>query len=184
MSSSEARILAKVARILSPSELIITAGESDGVRRGDVVEVLDPNASDVRDPDTNEPLGSIRRVVAHGRVREVEDRISLVRRVGRSGIGSLGALIAGGANPEERRGEPWAEGVRVGDPVETWRPREEQATRDELLAEGALVEAAELGRCRVVGVHHDRTPIQYTVETVEGARRRATVDASSVKPID
>jgi hypothetical protein len=184
MSSPEARILAKVARILSPSELIITAGESDGVETGDAVEVLDPNATDVRDPDTNEPLGSLRRVVARGTVREVEDRISLVRRVGRSGIGSLGALIAGGANPEERRGEPWAEGVRVGDPVEAWRPREASTSTDELLAVGAIVEAGELGRCQVVDVHPDRKPTQYTVETVEGSRRRATVDASSVRAIE
>lgn len=183
MSNSKTRIVAKVARILSPAELIITAGATDGVRAGYVVEILDPNATDIRDPDTNELLGSLRRVVARGSVSNVEDRISLVRRTGRSGIGSLGALIAGSVDPEELREGPWPERVRVGDPVETWRPRDFTPPADDL-AVGTIVDVDRLGRCRLVDVHPDRNPRQYTVETVEIPHRRAVVGASSIRAVE
>ena len=54
-------IRGKVARVLNGQEIVINAGIVDGVTVGMDFNVMDTNGEDIKDPDTNEVLGSIER---------------------------------------------------------------------------------------------------------------------------
>jgi hypothetical protein len=57
--NEDARIRGKVAAILSKRELIINVGSDDGVEPGTKFVILNRKGIDVRDPDTNEVLGTV-----------------------------------------------------------------------------------------------------------------------------
>lgn len=69
----------KVARVLSSRQLIINRGTEQGVKVGMRFVVLDLRASDVRDPDTNEPLGSIFFEKIRVEVVQVEPKLALAQ---------------------------------------------------------------------------------------------------------
>ena len=69
-------ILGKVARVLNTREIAINIGTAHGVDVGmsfDVMEVCE----DIRDPDTDEVLGSIERPKVRVRVTYVKERLSV-----------------------------------------------------------------------------------------------------------
>jgi hypothetical protein len=70
-------IRAKVARILNSREIAITAGSANGVVTGMYFDVMDPKGEDIRDPDTDEILGSIERPKVRVQVTKVQDRLSV-----------------------------------------------------------------------------------------------------------
>lgn len=93
------QIKGKVAKVLNARELLINRGSDDGVGVGMRFAVLDPQAENVRDPDTGKPLGSISRPKVTVEVTQVEPHLSLAatyRKVtenrGGSGLGTATAL--------------------------------------------------------------------------------------------
>ena len=89
----------KVARVLNSRELAINIGSNDGVRVGMLFDVLDIKGEDIRDPDTNEILGSIKRSKVRVKVIDVQDKLSVAStykateiNVGGSGIGGMGRI--------------------------------------------------------------------------------------------
>jgi hypothetical protein len=71
-------IQTKVARIVSPTELIFAAGADDGVEEG--MEFIVYSLSDpVTDPDTGEALGRIEIVKARLTAAHVQDQITIAR---------------------------------------------------------------------------------------------------------
>ena len=95
------KIRAKVARVLNSREIVITAGNQQGVVPGMLFDVMDPKGEDIRDPDTGEVLGSIERPKVRVRVTQTQDRISVAStykkervNVGGTGVflGDYGAL--------------------------------------------------------------------------------------------
>ncbi len=114
-------ITGRVARLVTDDILVINRGRADRVLKGMKFSVLDPRTEDVTDPETNEPLGSIRREKTRVVVTDVEERICLARREG------IGAALEGMSRAFAPRptasavsgAEPaWPEGVKVRDPVE------------------------------------------------------------------
>lgn len=94
-------IVGKVARILNSRELIINRGSSHGVWKGMHFNVLDPKAEDIRDPDTNEVLGSVDRPKVRVEIIQTKDRLSLARtyrkwrvNVGGSGLSGFSSYFA------------------------------------------------------------------------------------------
>ena len=71
------QIRAKVARVLNSREIVITAGESNGVVVGMYFDVMDRKGEDITDPDTGEVLGSIERPKVRVQITQVQDRISI-----------------------------------------------------------------------------------------------------------
>ena len=67
----------KVAQVLNTRELVINVGSDDGVKRGMIFEVLDDTGSEIRDPDTNELLGSVLRPKVRVKVTTVEPRLAV-----------------------------------------------------------------------------------------------------------
>lgn len=69
------KIAGKVARILNSREMALNIGSADGVKVGMLFDVLDPAGEDIRDPVTQEVLGSIERAKVRVKVMSVQDRL-------------------------------------------------------------------------------------------------------------
>ena len=70
-------IRGKVARILNSREIAINVGSDDGVSTGMYFDVMDQNFEDIRDPDTQELLGSIQRPKIRVKITKVQEKLSL-----------------------------------------------------------------------------------------------------------
>jgi len=68
-------IRGKVARILNSRELILNVGATAGVVVGLYFDILDPKGEDIRDPDTDEVLGSIDRPKVRVQVTKVDEKL-------------------------------------------------------------------------------------------------------------
>lgn len=66
-----------VAQVLSATEIAINRGANHGVREGDDVSVW--RVVEIKDPDTNASLGSVRREVVSLEVNFVEDEFSIAK---------------------------------------------------------------------------------------------------------
>lgn len=111
---------AYVAKLLSDEDLILNVGRRQGIGVGAVFEVLDPNALDITDPVTNEPLGSIDRVLVEVRVTQAEDLICIAQKHPRraSPLTSAVNVFAGiSERPATLVGDKWPEGVKRGYPA-------------------------------------------------------------------
>ena len=92
--SSDKPIRGKIARVLNSREVALNRGSSHGVAIGMLFDILSPKGSDILDPDTGAPLGSIDVVKTRVKITIVQDRVSVgstyrTRRinVGGSGLG-------------------------------------------------------------------------------------------------
>ena len=74
----ENAIEGKVAKILNSRELAINRGSDDGVLQGMKFEVID-DSDEILDPDTNDSLGTFKRVKIRVRAVEVYQRFSIAR---------------------------------------------------------------------------------------------------------
>ena len=70
-------IRGKVARVLNGQEIVLNTGIVDGVTVGMDFNVMDPNGEDIRDPDTNEFLGSIERLKVRVRVIHTQEKLAV-----------------------------------------------------------------------------------------------------------
>ena len=70
-------IRGKVARILNSREIAINVGSDHGVSPGMYFDVMDQNHEAIRDPDTQELLGSIHRPKIRVRITMVQEKLSL-----------------------------------------------------------------------------------------------------------
>lgn len=69
----------QVAEVLNSRDLVINRGEENGVEQGMVFEILAPQGQDIRDPETNEVLGSVGRPKVVVKVVEVEPKLAVAR---------------------------------------------------------------------------------------------------------
>jgi hypothetical protein len=159
-------ITGKVARVLNTRELVINRGSAHGVKRGTVFEVLDPDGSDIPDPDSGEIIGSVFRPKVRVRVTDVQPELAVAStyRTRRMNVGGAGALGAPDLStlfrppkwvevPETFKAEDVAwekipaekSFVKVGDPVrEVFRARR-QGDDETLDEEGEAEELTQTG---------------------------------------
>lgn len=71
------RIRAKVAKILNSREIVISAGQDKGVKKGMYFDVIDEKGEEVTDPETGAVLGSLERRKIRLRVAEVHEKLSI-----------------------------------------------------------------------------------------------------------
>jgi hypothetical protein len=69
----------RVAQILNSRELVLNKGDEDGVTAGMVFEILAPQGEDIRDPVTDEVLGSVERPKVVVRIVQVEPKLAVAR---------------------------------------------------------------------------------------------------------
>lgn len=123
----------KVAKVLSEREVALNRGVADGVELGMKFDILNPDFQEIRDPDTNEALGSIERPKSRVRVTLVYDRVAVAEtfrirkvNVGGDGVGwgmfqppkwekRYETVVDSGAKP--KGGAEFSAQVSVGDPV-------------------------------------------------------------------
>jgi hypothetical protein len=66
---------AKIADVLSETSLVVNVGSADGVTKGDFVRIWEDK--EILDPDTHEPLGTVRVTLAVATVSEVQEKLSV-----------------------------------------------------------------------------------------------------------
>lgn len=70
-------ISGKVARILNDRDIALNIGRDQGVEIGMFFDVLDTAGEEIRDPETNELLGSVDRVKVRVKVTRVQEKLSV-----------------------------------------------------------------------------------------------------------
>ena len=85
-------IRGKVARVLNSREVALNVGASEGVREGMQFDILAPEQHYIKDPDTQEVIGSVNRPKVRVLVSVVEDRFCVAHtfRHKRVNIGGKG----------------------------------------------------------------------------------------------
>ena len=93
-------IRGKVARVLNSREIVINVGSENEVVVGMRFDVIDPRGEEIRDPDTNEVLGSIDRTKVRVRITKVKGKLSLASTQGQRvnvggsvGVGEFSRLL-------------------------------------------------------------------------------------------
>ena len=71
-------IVGKVILVLSPSELVINIGSREGVSPSSIFVVYALGA-EVRDPDSDEPLGQLEIVKGRAEAKHVQEKMSTIR---------------------------------------------------------------------------------------------------------
>jgi len=122
----------KVAKLLNVREVALNIGSKDGVTNGMKFLVLNPNAGDIQDPDTNVVLGTLQLPKLQLTVNFVADEFSVAEVAGtRRGFGlpSIFYEQSGLDLTLKRRDHPGVEDidpkesiVKVGDPVIEYKP--------------------------------------------------------------
>jgi hypothetical protein len=91
----------KVAAILNARELVINRGSKHGVQEGMTFAVLDNTGASIKDPDTNEEIGSVLRDKIRVKIVQVKDSLSVGRtyevtrgRGGLFGSASIADMLA------------------------------------------------------------------------------------------
>lgn len=86
-----------VARILNSRELVINRGTEHGVRKGAHFAVLDVTGEGIKDPETDEFLGSVQKTKVEVEVTQVGERIAVARtfRFSRINEGGAGLGVGG-----------------------------------------------------------------------------------------
>ena len=80
MTNGERDLLrGKVARVLNDRELVINLGAAQGVAVGMLFDIQGRDEVDIRDPDTEELLGSTGRVKVRVRVTTVQEKLSVAQ---------------------------------------------------------------------------------------------------------
>ena len=90
-------IRGRVAKILDSRHLVLNRGSEQGVTPGMRFAVLDPNAENIKDPETLEVIGSLERTKIEVEVYSVEEGIALARTFKRKrrNVGGTGLALAG-----------------------------------------------------------------------------------------
>lgn len=127
-----------VARILNDRDVALNIGSEHGVKLGMYFDILDTNGEEIRDPETNELLGSIKRSKVRVKVTTLQPKLAVAStfekyrvNLGGSGVGiaTFSSLLAPPKYvtkyktlrlDEETRGalSEADSSVKVGDPVE------------------------------------------------------------------
>lgn len=76
---NESRLEGKVAEILDSRNLVINIGKEDEVEVGMYFKVLDPKGENIKDPDTGDVIGSIKRPKRYVKIKDVKENLSLAK---------------------------------------------------------------------------------------------------------
>ena len=100
MMSPDQPIRGRIARVLSTREVAINKGQRDGVEIGMIFKILSTKGSDITDPDTGEPLGTVDLAKTSVKVTIVQERVAVAStyrsrevNVGGTGIAFTGIFV-------------------------------------------------------------------------------------------
>ena len=81
-------IRGKVARVLNSREIAINKGYADGIKMEMYFDVMSLESGQIRDPDTNDVLGSIVRTKVRVQVTEVQKKLAVASTYERATVDS------------------------------------------------------------------------------------------------
>lgn len=91
-----------VAGVINERELSINIGKKKGVKKGMMFKVLASEPLEIRDPETDEVLGTLDREKVRVKVAEVHERFSLCRTFRTKMVGGFGMYgLDLGSSPRE-----------------------------------------------------------------------------------
>lgn len=67
----------KIVRIISTTALIINAGTRQGIKKGDILTIMDPKGAPIVDPDTKQKIGILESIKANVVATEVYDNMTI-----------------------------------------------------------------------------------------------------------
>ena len=70
-------IRGKVAQILDSRQVVLNVGSEDRVSEGMMFKIVNPKGEQIRDPDSNQVLGSVESLIAFVRVIKVQEKLSV-----------------------------------------------------------------------------------------------------------
>ncbi len=70
--------LATVVKIIDEYKVVINKGEREGIKVGQKFLIYELEREEIKDPDTDEPLGHLEIVKGIGRVSHVQDRLATI----------------------------------------------------------------------------------------------------------
>ena len=108
-------IRGKVARVLNEREIAINIGTAHGVTVDMYFDIIDPKGLDIKDPDTNEVLGSIERTKVRVKIVRTEEKLSLATTY-RSKQGAVGYGPTGTSRGSSHLG-PYAQSLMPANPA-------------------------------------------------------------------
>lgn len=120
------RIEGKVAQLIDTQSLVINRGSEHGVGVGMRFAVLNPRGAEIKDPDTNEVIGSVELEKVIVKVVRVETRLAVARTFRTFRTGGMWLPSISGTRRETLRTDqttyreeldPKDSYVKVGDPV-------------------------------------------------------------------
>ena len=94
-------IRGKVARVLNSREVAINKGKCDGVEVGMIFNILSTKGSDITDPDTGEPLGTVDLAKTSVKITIVHERVAVAStyRTREVNVGGVGFGVTGIFDP-------------------------------------------------------------------------------------
>ena len=97
----------KVAKVLNSRELALNVGSNQGVRVGMFFDVLDPELEEIRDPETNDLLGTVHRSKVRVKVSMVQEKLSVATTYKKWRVNVGGTGLLGGAAVQALRPPKW-----------------------------------------------------------------------------
>lgn len=85
----------KVARILNDREVVLSRGTRQGLTEGEYVGIFDPLTEGIKDPETGENLGGVRRFKVTLRVTQVSERLAIASTYKTTTVNVGGSFSAG-----------------------------------------------------------------------------------------
>jgi hypothetical protein len=120
-------IAGQVAELLTERDLVINRGADHGVSAGDRFKIINPRGTQIRDPETNELLGSVELVKVIVKVVSVQQKLSVARTFKTLDVAATGFL---GLSAHSLANVAASLGTPGGSRVETLRSDEKFAQED------------------------------------------------------
>lgn len=76
-TSTKTVIKAKVAKVISPEQIVINKGKSDGIKIG-MVFLVYRLGEEIKDPETGKSLGELELIVGRGRAAHVQEHMTTI----------------------------------------------------------------------------------------------------------
>lgn len=91
----------KIARIISTTAVVINAGTKQGIKKGDILTIMDPAGTPIEDPDTKQKIGMLESIKANVVATKVFDNMTIAE----SEIENKNRLFPDYLNADELK--PW-----------------------------------------------------------------------------
>lgn len=77
VKSERIRQIMKIVRIISTTAVVINAGTKQGIKKGDILTIMDTTGTPIKDPETNQNIGMLESIKANVIATKVYDNMTI-----------------------------------------------------------------------------------------------------------